>query len=85
MIGPFLLAVAFLVVATFVILCGQAKQRDFEERFPPITDAEFVAKCSPGVRPEVALRVRRIISDILGVEYDRIHPSTRFNEDLAGD
>jgi hypothetical protein len=41
----------------------------FEERFPPISDAELLARCAPGTRPDVALKVRRIVSDALGVDY----------------
>ena len=51
--------------------------------YPPISDAEFVARCSPGTSPEVALKVRRIVAEFFGVEYERVHPSTRFFEDLA--
>jgi hypothetical protein len=68
-----------------VVLCGRERRLRFEERFPPISDAEFVARCSPGVNPDIALRVRRIISENLGVEYDRIHPSARWLEDLGAD
>jgi hypothetical protein len=60
-------------------------QEAFEARFPPISDAEFVARCTPGTRPEVALKVRRIVADTLGVEYERIYPSSRFVEDLGAD
>jgi hypothetical protein len=61
------------------------RQQAFEERFPPISDAEFMARCTPGTRPEIALKVRRIVADAFGVAYERIHPSTRFVEDLFMD
>jgi hypothetical protein len=62
-----------------------AEQAEFEGRFPPITDEEFVARCEPGCDPVVAIKVRRIVSEQLNVEYARIHPSSRFIEDLKAD
>jgi hypothetical protein len=59
--------------------------RRFNQRFPPISDAEFVARCTPGTNQQIALKVRRIVADRLGVEYERIYPSTRFVEDLGAD
>ncbi len=40
---------------------------------------------STGVDRERALKVRRIISEQLGVDYDRIYPEQRFIEDLGCD
>jgi hypothetical protein len=78
--GGFLLV---LVVACTIM--GWRHNRKFREKFPPISDAEFLAQCSPGTNPAVALKVRRIISDNLGVEYERIYPSSSFIEDLGAD
>lgn len=66
-------------------LCAKTRQARFECQFPPISDAEFVARCAPGTDPAVALRVRRVLSDCLNVEYERIHPSARLVEDLGAD
>ena len=54
----------------------------FNERFPPIDDDEFMRRCAPGVSRDVALRVRRIISHSLGIEYERIYPEQSFVNDL---
>jgi hypothetical protein len=78
----YLVGLGLFVVLVFYILDKWARQR-FEERFPPISDAEFVARSRPGTNPKVALKVRRIVADNLGVEYDRIYPSTRFTDDLG--
>lgn len=59
--------------------------RTFHDRFPPISDADFMARCLAGTRPEIALKVRRIISDCLGVEYERISPESRLHQDLGAD
>jgi hypothetical protein len=57
----------------------------YRERFPPISDVEFLARCRPGVNPDVALRVRRLVAEHFAVEYERIHPSMTFVEDIGAD
>ncbi|WP_372898067.1 hypothetical protein [Stieleria sp.] len=79
--------VLFLVGGIALILAWglalEAKRsREFRRRWPPISEDEFVANCSPGTNRERALKVRRIISEQLGVPYERIHPDQRFVEDL---
>lgn len=59
--------------------------RTFCESFPPISDEEFVTRCAPGCNPVVAIKVRQIVAEQLNVEYARIHPSSRFIEDLKAD
>jgi hypothetical protein len=71
----------FLALVVWLVL----EKRDFERRFPPISDAEFLARCPPGTNPEVALRVRRIVAKHFAIEYERVYPSTRFIEDLRAD
>lgn len=80
--------VVLAVVLTFVIVCAAAVRKEltsYRERFPPISDAEFMARCRPGTRPEVALKVPRIVAENLGVEYKRVYPSSRFIENLGAD
>jgi len=77
--------IVILLVLLIVLAFSAIQQRDFNRRFPPISDAEFVVRCTPGVNPKVALRVRRIVADNLGVDYFRIYPSTRFVDDLGAD
>lgn len=76
-------------VGVLLLLLGIAlakrNRAAFAERFPPISDAEFMALCTPGTSPAVALRVRRIVADHLAVHYEQIYPSTRFVEDLGAD
>ncbi|HBE68802.1 MAG TPA: hypothetical protein DDW52_11705 [Planctomycetaceae bacterium] len=55
------------------------------KKWPPISDDEFIQRCSPGVDRDRALKVRRIISEQLGLDYDRIYPEQRFVEDLGCD
>jgi hypothetical protein len=83
---PILVGVAaiFFVVLICVVK-GVRGQAAFEEKFPPISDAEFLARCRPGTDPAVALKVRRIIAEHLAVEYERVHPSSRFVDDLGAD
>lgn len=51
----------------------------------PMSDQEFIAACGPGTDPEVALEVRRIVSEKLSIPYEEIYPSHRFIEDLKAD
>jgi hypothetical protein len=60
-------------------------KQDFEERFPPISDEEFLALCSPGVNREVALKVRRIVAEHFAIPYERVYPSMSFIEDIGAD
>lgn len=78
-----------VVIAIAAVLVGVAwagsVRGEFEGRFPPISDAEFLARCSPAVNPAVALRVRRLVAEHFAVEYERVHPSMSFVEDLGAD
>ncbi|QJW99856.1 acyl carrier protein [Frigoriglobus tundricola] len=85
---PLLVTVAGVIgaIAFFAALIGIATANDnFNERFPPISDAEFLARCAPGTNPGVALKVRRIVAKHFGVEYERVYPSSTFIEDLGAD
>lgn len=53
------------------------------DKWPPISDDEFIRRCTPGVDRERALKVRRIIAEQLGVDYNRIYPEQSFVEDLG--
>lgn len=75
----------FVVGALVCIVLGVRSRAAFEEKFPPISDAEFLARCSPGVNPEVALKVRKIVAEHFGIAYDRVHPSMTFIEDIGAD
>ncbi|MBA4063609.1 MAG: hypothetical protein C0501_07830 [Isosphaera sp.] len=76
----------FAAVGLAVLVCAAwLRERSFRERFPPISDAEFLARCRPGVDPVVALRVRRIVAAHFAVEYERVYPSTCFVEDIGAD
>jgi hypothetical protein len=80
------LVVISLAVPIILFLLSKLKMQEdraFEDKFPPITDDEFLARCTPGTNPKIALRVRRIVSESLGVDYDRIHPSSSFVDDLG--
>ena len=83
---PFLVVVAALVAIGLAgITVARLRRADFSKRFTPISDAEFLARCRPGTRPEVALKVRRIVANHLAVDYERVCPSMSFIEDLGVD
>jgi hypothetical protein len=82
----FVVCAGVLLVAVLASgLWAVRHRRAFEERFPPISDAEFLTHCPPGVSPEVALKVRRLVAEYFAIEYERVHPSMTFVEDLAAD
>ena len=72
-------------IVAAMILIGRRHDEAFKKKFPPISDAEFVALCGPGIQPDVALKVRRIISVSLNAEYERIYPSSRLSADLGAE
>ena len=86
---PFYIGLAIFVAGALSAMVATRKNRPVaapvQVRFPPISDEEFLARCTPGTRPEVALKVRRIVADHLAVEYERIHPSMNFIEDIGAD
>jgi len=58
---------------------------EISSEYPPISDDEFMAKCDPGTSRDVALGVRRVISESLGVPYESIYPEHRLVEDLGAE
>jgi hypothetical protein len=74
-----------ILVILVCVLVDRRARKAFEKQFPPISDAEFLARCTPGVSPDVALKVRRIFAESLCVEYACIYPSSRLIEDLGAD
>ena len=60
------LAIFVILVVIFIgVAIARARKNAaaFAERFPPLSDADFVARCAAGTDPVVALKVRRILSD----------------------
>jgi hypothetical protein len=77
---------AVVLAAALAIAAWMWRERvAFRERFPPISDAEFLARCRPGVDRDVALRVRRLVAEHFAIEYERVHPSMTFVEDIGAD
>lgn len=72
-------------ILIWVIIANIQLQRRFEQKFPPLSDDEFVARCSPGTKPQIALKVRRTLADCLCVEYERIYPSSTLQDDLGAE
>lgn len=80
-------AILFLfgLVGTGVLICtiwDYVNPNSFDKRFPPITDDQFMALCPSGTNREIALKVRRIVSDCSGIDYDQIYPSSSLIRDL---
>jgi hypothetical protein len=86
---PVIICVALLLLPLAILLAfladAKRDRQDSRREFPPISDEEFLARCTPGTRPDVALKVRRIVAERLAVHYEQVYPSTRFIEDLGAD
>lgn len=78
------LASLFLIVGLIYSLVSDVRQASkWHREWPPIDDDEFMARCPPGANRAIALGVRSIVSEQLGVDYDRVYPEQRFVEDLG--
>lgn len=77
--------IAICLVAAIIAVSDRYGSVKFNERFPPMDDDEFVRRCGPGVSRDVAIRVRRIVSSQLGIEYERVYPEQSFVKDLGCD
>lgn len=82
MLGLIVVPVAIILFFAAVSVLARRNEQAFRNRWPAISDEEFLAKCSPGTSPQRALRVRRIVSEQLGVRYAHIHPEQSFVDDL---
>ena len=81
---PLLVGLPLFIVAVVVcVVLSIRREAAFTKRFPPMSDEEFVARCTPGTDPDIALRVRKIVAEALNVDYGQIYPSSRFVEDLG--
>ncbi len=78
-------AAIFVLVVLGGIEMAKLSRAAFEKRYPPISDAEFLALCKPGTNPEVALKVRRIVAEHFAIEYERVYPAMTFIEDIGAD
>ena len=82
----YLIFAALLSIAIVIVIAASYFQTNgWKDKWPPIDDDEFIARCAPGTNRDIALKVREIISEQLGVDYNRVYPEQRFVEDLGCD
>ncbi len=75
--------VCLVIIAVICLTCIQRGHINrFAQKWPPISDEEFLARCPPGVDRDRALKVRRIVSEQLGLPYESIYPEQHFVNDL---
>ena len=55
----------------------------YRDTHPPISDEEFLKLCDPSISPEVALKVREVLADALGMRKEEIYPDARLIADLG--
>lgn len=79
------LTVFAVILINLVILLVLKSIRDhnkYVQKYPPISDEEFMARLPRGTSRDTALRIRAIISAQMGVPIENIHPETRFEDFL---
>ena len=80
-----LISIIAVVLIALLVCLAVRDEKKFKEKWPPIDDDEFLRRCPAGTDRETALTVRAIVSEQLGVEYDRIYPEQNFVQDLGCD
>ncbi len=55
-------------------------QDEFDRKYPPITDEEYLAGFPPGTDPEIALGVRRVLADALAINEEQIYATSTLME-----
>jgi hypothetical protein len=76
---------AFLIcifIALLIFLTFVWQDKSWDKKWPPIDDDEFLRRCPPETNHEIALKVRKIVSEQTGVDYHRIYPEQKFVDDL---
>ena len=77
-------SIAFIVavvVAIAICMVGEIRRaQKIRAKYPPISDEEFMAKLPPGTSRDIAMRVRSIVAEQMGVDRERIHPDTKFTD-----
>ena len=73
----YLIGISALFVAGVIYLLFFAPSNNFYNQWPAIDDDEFVHRCSTETGREVALKVRKIISEVSGEDYEHICPEQR--------
>ncbi len=75
-----IVGIAIMLFSGAIYLLYLAPSNAFYKKWPAINDDEFVRRCSPGISREVAIKVRKIISDVSGEEYEHIHPEQQLSD-----
>ena len=78
----FIQLLVILLVLFVIAFFSMAQSKRWYEKWPAIDDEEFLARCPAGTNREVALKVRRIVAEQTGVEYEHVYPEQSFVDDL---
>lgn len=84
-IFPLLVAVGVLLTCCLVSrFSHQEPKEPRRDMSRTVSDEEFLAACSVK-DPDVALRVRKVLADCLGLDEHEIHPEDRIVQDLGAE
>ena len=81
----FLIAILLAIGALLLLSHDAHVNFRWEKKWPPIDDDEFLRRCGKGTNRDTALRVRRIVSEQLGIPYNQVYPEQNFVNDLFCD
>lgn len=85
LLGAFIIPILLYAVPRIFTRLSSPRMVSARIAWRYVSDGEFLAACHPGTRPEVALKVRHIVSEQLNIPEHEIHPDDRFIEDLHAD
>jgi len=77
--------ILLIIAVCWVRAINLREAHDFNIRFPPISDEEFLRRCGPGTNPTIALKVREIIAEQLAIPVSQIYPEQELVADLHCD
>ncbi|MDW8197562.1 MAG: hypothetical protein RMJ56_08150 [Gemmataceae bacterium] len=77
------IVIGILIILFVIVGSRKWPQLRPNPRWRRLSDDEFLARCPSGINPATALRVRRVVADHFGIDYDQVDPSMSFTRDLG--
>ena len=85
MLDSALLILLFVAIGIVAVLIARGRAKMRADEFPAISDEEYLRRCGPEIPAEVALGVRKVLSDALGHDEATIYPEHRLIEELGAE
>ena len=76
--------ISMLAILVFIVgmlyIAEQFFRNEHYSKQPEMSDDEFMNQLPEGTSRDVAMRVRTIVSEQMGVPRDRVYPDSKFSE-----